>query len=106
MTKAVKKISDNNYKAYMELMVSLYQDNRLIANTLSIYTSWILIHYVSSHLYSLQCTNYSIWGFITSPINISTPYCRGLSWVIYSGSEKIFNMWNLLGSYALSYIST
>jgi hypothetical protein len=91
---------------YMELIKNIYNYNKILVNTTLIYAAWITIHYTSSHLYSTYCTNLSLWGFITSPIIVTTPVCRGLSWIIYTGSEKIFNMWNVGGTFILNYISS
>lgn len=101
-----KEIKEYKYKYYMNELIELYSHNKLIANTIAIYSSWIFIHFVSSHLYSTYCTNYSLWGFISSPIIVSTPVCRGLSWIIYTGSDTIFNMWNVLGTFLLTYVSS
>lgn len=91
---------------YMQLLKDNYYKNKLIMNTIFVYFTWITIHYISTHLYSHYCTKLSLWGYIMSPIIVTTPICRGLSWIIYTGSDKIFNMWNLLGSFILNYISS
>jgi hypothetical protein len=90
---------------YAMTLYNLSEKNKLIFNTLFLYASWIVIHYISSHTYSTYCTNYSLWGFIISPIMSSTPACRGLSWIIYNGSDKIFNMWNLIGALFLNQLT-
>ena len=101
-----KEINISLYDKYMMHMTILYDNNKLIINTMSLYMSWIFIHYVSTHIYSNYCTNLSLWGLISSPVIITTPVCRGLSWIIYTGSDKIFNMWNVLGTFILTYVSS
>ena len=104
--KSKKEINNNYYNNYMTQLTIIYDTNKLLFNTLSFYLGWICIHYVSSHLYSYYCTNYSLWGFLSSPIIATTPICRGLSWIIYTGCDKIFNMWNFTGVYLLNYLSS
>ncbi len=101
-----KEIKESIYEKYMTQLILSYDNNKLLVNTMTLYLSWIFIHYISSHLYSTYCTNYSLWGFLSSPIIVTTPICRGLSWIIYTGSDKIFNMWNIFGTFMLTYISS
>jgi hypothetical protein len=70
-----------------------------------VYCGWILIHYISSHMYSTYCVNWSWFGLIASPITTSTPICRGLSWIIYESSNTISNIWVLLGSTISIYLA-
>ena len=100
-----KEIKEDYNTNYMKQLIDLYKNNKLLFNTLSLYGTWITIHFISSHIYTSYCTNYSFWGFLLSPIIITTPICRGLSWIIYTGSDKIFNMWNILGTFLLTYVS-
>jgi hypothetical protein len=66
---------------------------------LIIYGGWVIIHYGATHIYSHYCTNWSILGFLTSPLIVSTPLCRGLEWVIHTGSDMMTNMWIIFGTW-------
>jgi hypothetical protein len=70
----------------------------------SIYMMWILLHYVSAHLYTYFCAPSTIVGFIYSPFVIAAPHCRALRWVIFNGSVSIDNMWIVFGTWLCSKI--
>jgi len=67
-----------------------------------IYITWISIHYIAAHLYSVYCTPYTIIGFIISPFIVSTPHCTGLRWCISHGASSITTMWIVLGTWFVS----
>ena len=75
-----------------------------IYNSIGIYGLWILIHYGASNLYANTCNNWSIYGFISSPILSSTPYCKSLNWAIKKGSDVIDGMWVTIGTWASGYL--
>jgi hypothetical protein len=62
-----------------------------------VYILWIVIHYISVQLYVKYCVPSSIWGFITSPIMVSSPHCKATRWVLHTGANTIDNMWNTIG---------
>jgi len=62
-----------------------------------VYILWIVIHYISVQLYVKYCVPSSIWGFITSPIVVSSPHCKAMRWVLHTGASTIDNMWNTVG---------
>lgn len=76
----------------------------IIMKIIGFYFIWILLHYVSSHLYIFFCVPNTLYGFLISPFLITTPQCRALRWCIYEGSNTINNMWNLLGNWVFSKI--
>tara|TARA_Y100000816_G_C26103652_1_gene585644 strand:- start:1426 stop:1740 length:315 start_codon:yes stop_codon:yes gene_type:complete len=78
-----------------EFVVSITQ---YLQGPFAIYLGWIIIHYLAAHAYSEFCVNWSWYGLITSPFISTTPICRGLSWVIYEGSNTITHLWLLLGT--------
>lgn len=63
------------------------------------YLVWIVLHYISSHLYIKFCVPYDFVGFFISPIVITTPYCQSLRWVVYNGANVISNMWIVTGAW-------
>jgi len=69
------------------------------------YGIWIVIHYVSSHLYVQLCTNWSFMGFIFSPLLVNAPYCKALIWGINNGVISIQSMWLLLGYWFMKHIN-
>jgi len=76
----------------------------LVPTVVYMYTAWILLHYISSHLYPHLCTPLNIYGFITTPFTITLPHCQALRWIIYNSGEKIINMWLLLGAWFILYL--
>lgn len=68
----------------------------------AIYLVWILIHYISAHLYVQFCTPLSFTGFLMSPFVVSAPHCRALRWSINNGASSIDAMWILLGTWMCS----
>ena len=64
-----------------------------------IYFMWITAHYVAAHMYARWCVPATIVGFITAPFLVPAPHCQALRWTIYTGGEKIFAMWVVIGSW-------
>ena len=64
-----------------------------------VYIIWIFIHFFASHLYVKYCTSYTIIGFITAPILISSPHCVGIRWCITHGASTITAMWIVIGTW-------
>jgi hypothetical protein len=72
---------------------------RTVVRIFVVYSLFILIHYLATHLYTYFCTPLSFSGIIMSPFLVPSPHCEGLRWVIYHGAIKIKGMWILLGGY-------
>jgi hypothetical protein len=64
-----------------------------------IYLVWIVLHYISSHLYVTWCTPLTIGGFLLSPFVVPAPHCQAFRWVIVNGSNSITTMWVTLGTW-------
>ena len=62
-----------------------------------VYILWIVIHYISVQLYVKHCVPSSVWGFITSPILVSSPHCKAMRWILHTGANTIDSMWNTIG---------
>jgi len=71
----------------------------------AIYLLWILIHYLSAHLYVYWCTSSSIIGFILSPFLTPAPHCQALRWGINQGANQIVLMWSTAGTWLLMKIA-
>tara|TARA_Y100001970_G_C13807606_1_gene638307 strand:- start:138 stop:443 length:306 start_codon:yes stop_codon:yes gene_type:complete len=76
-----------------------------IYNPIIIYLSWTTMHYFSAHLYSTYCTNWSVYGFITSPFLTVTPVCKGLGWFMYESSNTISNIFVLASTSLTLYLT-
>jgi hypothetical protein len=72
----------------------------IVAN--GIYGFWILVHFLSAHLYAEWCTPKTFVGFISSPLLASSPHCNGLRWMINEGANSINAMWMLLATWFVS----
>ena len=70
-----------------------------------IYILWIVSHYIASHLYIRFCVSATLMGFLTAPFMVAAPHCKALRWVIYTGGEKIFAMWVIIGSWIINIIN-
>jgi len=77
---------------------------KFIIKVSGVYILWIILHFVSSHLYIHFCVPSSFIGFIISPFMTSSPHCQGLRWIIYNGANTINNMWVILGTWICSYL--
>lgn len=56
---------------------------------IGIYILWVLLHYISAHLYVYFCVNSTILGLITSSFIVSSQHCVALRWIIVNGAENI-----------------
>jgi len=73
-----------------------------LINVCGIYLVWIILHYISCHLYVYFCVPNTIIGFLMSPFMTATPHCLGLRWIIYNAANMINNMWLILGTWVCS----
>jgi hypothetical protein len=64
-----------------------------------IYLMWIILHYLSAHLYVAWCTPMTIIGFLLSPFVVPAPHCQAFRWVIVNGSNHITTMWFTFGTW-------
>lgn len=78
---------------------------KYIINLIGIYVVWILIHYISTHLYLKYCVPESFTGFLLSPFMVTAPHCIALRWSIYNGAINIINMWNIIGSWLITFMT-
>jgi hypothetical protein len=73
-----------------------------VISVAGIYILWILLHFVSAHLYIYYCAHMSLMGAVMSPISVSAPHCRALRWAINTGANSIDAMWVVLGTWLCS----
>ena len=71
-----------------------------------VYIFWILLHYVTAHLYVRYCASPTWYGFMISPFLISAPHCIAMRWVFSKGGTVIEGMWILVGTWLCSKIIT
>uniref|UniRef100_A0A6C0JFY0 Uncharacterized protein n=1 Tax=viral metagenome TaxID=1070528 RepID=A0A6C0JFY0_9ZZZZ len=64
-----------------------------------VYLFWIVLHYISAHLYASWCANLTLAGFLLSPFVVPAPHCQAFRWVINNGSNSITAMWLTLGTW-------
>ena len=86
--------------------IQLYSKNVciIVFNVSSVYLLWILIHFISVHLYVYFCVPSTYIGFLYSPFLISTPHCKALRWATQTGASTIDNMWIVFGTWICSII--
>ena len=64
-----------------------------------LYFFWIMLHYVVSNSYGYFCTPISTYGFLTTPILVSSPHCKALRWAHEISGTTIDNMWIIFGTW-------
>ena len=72
---------------------------KYISTPICMYFVWIILHYISAHLYKMHCAPSGIWGFLLSPLMASTPYCTGLVWIMQNSAVKFMAIWAFVGSW-------
>jgi hypothetical protein len=109
MAKKIDKIEnkDIDYQKYLNLFSFDYKKILLELWTFSkIYLFWILIHYISSNLYSHFCTHLSLVGLFLSPIMAISPQCKALHWLTVNSIVNINNMWVAITGWIMLKIKT
>lgn len=99
----------NMEKSYLEVinLKNNYKNILLELWTISkIYIFWILVHYISSNLYSHFCTHLSFLGLIMSPIMTISPHCKVFHWFTVNSILNINNMWVAITGWILLKIKT
>lgn len=79
---------------------------KYIYRVAGIYIFWILLHYITAHLYVKYCAASSWYGLLISPFLISAPHCIAMRWVFTKGGTVIEGMWILVGTWLCSKIIT
>lgn len=77
---------------------------KMFLSIFGLYISWILLHYIASHLYIRLCVQATLMGFILSPFLAPAPHCQALRWAIYNGGNSIVAMWVLVGMWIMKYL--
>ena len=67
-----------------------------------VYFGWTLVHLISSNIYTMYCAELSIVGYFTSLLASTTPYCKGLLYLINTGHDITLLMWKTLGAWVLT----
>jgi hypothetical protein len=81
------------YKKYLiDLIV-------FVTSASGIYVLWILVNFIAAHVYIRHCVGSTALDIAVSVFYVSSPYCQGVSWLIYTGSRQIAYIWMVLGTY-------
>lgn len=67
-----------------------------------VYFGWTLVHIISSNLYTSYCAELSVVGYFMSLISATTPYCKGLLYLINTGHDITLIMWKTIGTWILT----
>jgi len=86
------------FAPYFNQFLNLFQ------NVIGIYVLWMLIHYLSAHLYVRFCAPGTMFGFLLSPFMAAAPHCQALRWGLYNGGNSIISMWVTIGLWLLGYL--
>jgi hypothetical protein len=70
-----------------------------LTSPVGIFVLWIVLHFVTPHLYVYFCTPATIMGFALSPFIAPAPHCMAFRWVIYNGGSMITTMWMVIGTW-------
>lgn len=101
-----KEIKEEKTNYFFVFYSFIYKYIIFIIKVSGIYLLWILLHFISTHLYVNFCVPKTVVGFIMSPFMTATPHCQGLRWIVYNAASTINNMWIILGTWLCSIILT
>ena len=76
--------------------------SRIVSQYFGIYIIWVLIHYMSAHIYTKICVPSGLFVFVLSFILTPSPYCYTLRWIIFNGGNYITSMWVILGMWIVN----
>ena len=82
-----------------------YDYLKIIRNVCGMYFVWILLHYLSAHLYIYFCVPATIAGFLLAPFMVPAPHCQALRWAVYNGGNVIIAMWVLIGASFMKWLT-
>ena len=91
--------------ASMKCSNHLYDYLKIIRNVCGTYFVWIVLHYLSAHLYIYLCVPATISGFLFAPFIVPAPHCHALRWAIYNGGNVIIAMWVLIGASIMKWLT-
>ena len=86
---------------FKDKLIKVYTNCKFILDVIGIYFVWILLHYLSAHLYTNYCVPLTYVGFLSSPFIVPTPHCQAFRWLITNGSTHIMAMWVTVGSWLI-----
>jgi hypothetical protein len=75
-----------------------------LTSAAGVYAIWIVLHYISPHLYVRYCVPATITGFVMSVFIAPAPHCQALRWTIYNGGNAILAMWIFVGTWFMQYL--
>jgi hypothetical protein len=70
-----------------------------VTSASGMYVLWTLVHFIAAHIYIKHCVGSTALDMAISVFYVSSPYCQGVSWLIYTGSRQIAYIWMVLGTY-------
>lgn len=77
---------------------------KFITSAAGVYLVWILLHFVSPHLYVKYCVPATVTGLVMSVFIAPAPHCQALRWTIYNGGNAILAMWIFVGTLCMQYL--
>ena len=86
----------------MLLLDKIQYISRIITQYFGIYIIWVIVHYVSAHIYTKICVPSGLYGLVLSFILTPSPYCYTLRWIIFNGGNYITTMWVILGMWIVN----
>ena len=63
------------------------------------YVLWVVLHFFAAQMYVKYCVGTTWTNMLLSIFYVSTPFCQGVSWVLYHGAHHIYWMWFVLGTF-------
>jgi hypothetical protein len=86
-------------KTMTRLSYSLFDVALFVTTASSTYLLWIGLHFLATQTYVKYCVGSTWIDVVFSIFYVSTPFCQGVSWVIYHGSRNMYLMWFVLGTF-------
>lgn len=81
------------------IMEHLQTAKNFLKSAAGVYVIWILLHYISPHIYVRYCVPATITGLVMSVFIAPAPHCQALRWTIYNGGNTIIAMWIFIGTW-------
>jgi hypothetical protein len=78
---------------------------KILSKTFGIYLIWLMVHYISAHIYTKYCVPIGFVGFIQSIFLIPSYHCQALRWAVYNGGNHIGTMWSIIGVWISIYLT-
>ena len=72
-----------------------------LRKSILIFITWVLVHFISAHIYIYMCVPATLYGILMSPFMVDVPYCYASRWIMMKSVNSINLLWISLGSWCI-----